>query len=202
MLLVVYLAKQAIYVVAFPPFSGHDEVAHYAYLRTVATEGRIPVLPDLAAWRAARDDGEEPPFDRLPDELYPTAATPSTGTANREHPTWSRNPPRAVTYLDELYPSGYQYAANHPPLYYFVMTPLYWLSAGLSPVVQHYLLRVAAIPFGLATVLLAYPAGADALPRRRVSGGHRAGVRRLPAADFVRGGDGQQRHRRDRALLV
>ncbi|MDP9368549.1 MAG: hypothetical protein M3Q03_09800, partial [Chloroflexota bacterium] len=38
-LLTLYLAKQAIYVVAFPPFTGHDEVAHYAYLRTVATEG-------------------------------------------------------------------------------------------------------------------------------------------------------------------
>jgi hypothetical protein len=46
-LVVVYLAKQAINVIVFPPFTGHDEVAHYAYLRTVASDHRVPVLPDL-----------------------------------------------------------------------------------------------------------------------------------------------------------
>src|SRR3954449_5350587 len=43
-LMVAYAGKEAISVVLFPPFTGHDEVAHYAYLRTVATEHRIPVL--------------------------------------------------------------------------------------------------------------------------------------------------------------
>src|SRR5262245_31403293 len=50
-LAMVYLAKQAIYVFLFPPFSGHDEVAHYAHLRVVAEEGRVPVVPDLDEWR-------------------------------------------------------------------------------------------------------------------------------------------------------
>ena len=56
------------------------------------------------------------------------------------------------------FPSGYQYAANHPPLYYAAMAPLYIVSSSISPVAQHYLLRLAAIPFGLLTVYAAYRA--------------------------------------------
>ena len=50
---VVYIAKQVLFVFAFAPFTGHDEVAHYGYVRTVATEGRLPVLPELETWQAA-----------------------------------------------------------------------------------------------------------------------------------------------------
>ncbi len=138
-LTVLYLAKQAIYVVAFRPFSGHDEVAHYSYLRTVATEGRVPILVK----------------DRLHDDLYPYCDfilhwAPCD-------PRYIGNPPEVATYPGfGAHPVGLQYAANHPPLYYILMTPLYWISDGASPETQQYLLRIAAIPFGLATVLLAY----------------------------------------------
>ena len=145
-LLVLYLAKQAIYVVAFPPFTGHDEVAHYAYLRTVATEGRVPVLLE----------------DRLPDDLYRYCAY----TLNWQ-PCYPGNraalaaPPRQDLLLRVgagvvRQQQGMQYAANHPPLYYILMTPIYWVTEQGSPAFQQYMLRVAAIPFGIATVLLAY----------------------------------------------
>jgi 4-amino-4-deoxy-L-arabinose transferase-like glycosyltransferase len=49
-----------------------------------------------------------------------------------------------------------QYAANHPPLYYLMMTPVYWLIKGGSPAFQVYVLRALTIPFGMATVLLAF----------------------------------------------
>lgn len=136
-LLLLYVAKQLIYVVAFPAFSGHDEVAHYAYLRTVATEHRLPVLLE----------------DRLPNSLYrycgytldwgcsPTGGAKTAIIAPRRDPAG--------------HPLGLQYAANHPPLYYFVMTPVYWLTDNQSTDVQQFLLRLAAIPFGLATVALA-----------------------------------------------
>jgi 4-amino-4-deoxy-L-arabinose transferase-like glycosyltransferase len=51
---------------------------------------------------------------------------------------------------------GLQYAANHPPLYYLMLTPLYWLTDQQSAAVQQFLLRLGAIPFGMATVVLAY----------------------------------------------
>jgi 4-amino-4-deoxy-L-arabinose transferase-like glycosyltransferase len=59
------------------------------------------------------------------------------------------------------------YTANHPPLYYLVMTPLYWLSDGASIEARLYLLRLAAIPFGLLTVLFAYLTARTLFPRDR-----------------------------------
>lgn len=118
-LLVFYAIKQLLFVVAFPPFTGHDEVAHYAYLRTVATEGRVPILLR----------------DALPVDLAPY---------RRYALDWPDDGP------------GPQYLANHPPLYYVLMSPIYWVSDSLSPAGQQFVLRLAAIPFGMVTVFLAY----------------------------------------------
>lgn len=125
-LLVLYAVKQLVLVVAFPPFTGHDEVAHYAYVRTLATEGRIPVLLR----------------DMMPADLSPYRRF-------------------ALDWPDEH--PGPQYA-NHPPLYYALVTPLYWLSQGLAPDAQLTVLRLAAIPFGVLTVLLAYGLASAVFP--------------------------------------
>jgi hypothetical protein len=63
-----------------------------------------------------------------------------------------------VSYLGVVYPEGVQYVANHPPLYYLLVAPVYWISerAGASNETQLYLLRLASIPFGLAVVVFAY----------------------------------------------
>lgn len=118
-LLVVYGAKQIVTVFAFPPFTGHDEVAHYAYVRTLATEQRIPVLSE----------------DRLPADLAPYSQYTLDWTDEAPAP---------------------QYVANHPPLYYLLMAPFYWASSDQPITTQQYVLRAAAIPFGMLTVLLAY----------------------------------------------
>ena len=118
---VIYIAKQLIYLLVFPPFTGHDEVAHYSYIRSVAEDGRIPVLLE----------------DYLPAEL--------AGYCDR-----------ALGWCGRPIDRGPQYAANHPPLYYVLLTPAYWWSDGWTPEEQQYLFRVMAIPFGLATVVLAY----------------------------------------------
>lgn len=162
-LLVLYAVKQIFTVAAFYPFTGHDELAHFSYVRTLATEARIPVLPDLAAWRTELNFNNTPPFDMIPEELYPYCGTMRglrfvlDWYCEPWDPQWGANPPRRVVVpgLGE-FPSGYQYVANHPPLYYAVMAPLYKLSSGLPFVGQHYLLRLAAIPFGLITVYAAY----------------------------------------------
>lgn len=152
---VVYLAKQVLFVFAFAPFTGHDEVAHYGYVRTVATEGRLPVLPDLATWQAAVAAGETPAFDGLPAELYQYCRYALRWNCQPDEARWLANPPRMESFNGILYPTGYQYVANHPPLYYLLMTPVYWASDGATPETQHYWLRLAAIPFGLLMVWLA-----------------------------------------------
>ena len=70
-LILVYIVKQLFLVAAFYPFSGHDELAHFSYVRTLVTEARIPVLPDLREWRNGLDGGVAPPTDEIPDDLYP-----------------------------------------------------------------------------------------------------------------------------------
>lgn len=156
-LLIIFVAKQALTVVIFPPFTGHDEVVHYAYIRTVATEHRVPIIPDLPEWReswAAQDTSE---FDYLPSDLYQYCRYVLDWNYCDE-PAWAGDPPLAVRLPPgtNYYPHGWQYAANHPPLYYLLMTPVYLATEDLSLETQQYVLRAAAIPFGLAVVLLTY----------------------------------------------
>src|SRR5829696_7025689 len=158
-LLILYAVKQIFSVAAFYPFSGHDELAHFSYVRTLAIEARLPQLPDLKTWRAGLNGGDPPPTDEIPAELYGFCRFALDWYCDPDSPRWGANPPRIVTVPGMGYfPSGYQYAANHPPLYYATMVPLYAASSAASPVVQQYLLRLAAIPFGLVTVYAAYRA--------------------------------------------
>lgn len=121
-LLLVYCAKQVLIVVLFPPFTGHDEVAHYEYVRIVAREGRLPTLAE----------------DRLPGRFF---------EKYRDYALQWEDLGQWTTPL---------YTAVHPPLYYAAMVPVYKAGQALPPVGKHYLLRFAAIPFGVLTVLFAF----------------------------------------------
>jgi len=162
-LCVVYLAKQALTVVIFPPFTGHDEVAHYAYVETVADEHRVPVLPDLTGWPPPNtEQPPPPPGDYIPDDLYRYClyilGWQGGNVCEPANPWYAANPPHVVRYNKGVgfKPVGYQYAATHPPLYYLLMTPLSWLSNSASAETRLFLFRFAAIPFGLLTVILSY----------------------------------------------
>jgi len=155
-LIALFLVKQVINVFIFPPFSGHDEVAHFAYVQTVATEYRVPYIPILEEFqRAMGSNRNDLPGDYLPDKLFPFCRYILDWGSCTEL-RWANNPPHIVTYLGGYYPYGWQYAANHPPLYYLMMAPVLKATGGASPTSQLYLMRIAAIPFGLAIVLLAY----------------------------------------------
>lgn len=156
LLIVIFIAKAIIITFVHAPYSGHDEVAHYAYLQIVAEEHRIPVLPDLSEWQQARRETGKEIHDRIPAEFWEycnrTTRDWSPGCKDARYP----NPVYTMTLGGSFYPTGWIYTANHPPLYYLVMTPVYWLTSGLSIEGQLYALRLAAIPFGIATVVLAW----------------------------------------------
>ena len=157
LLIFVYILKQLFFVAAFYPFSGHDELAHFSYVRTLVTEARLPVIPDLHDWRGGLQGGVAPPTDDIPDDLYPYCRFALDWFCDPENPRWSDDPPRIVTVPGAGYfPSGYQYVANHPPLYYAIAAPIYALSSSMTPMWQQFVLRVLAIPFGLITVVAAY----------------------------------------------
>ncbi|MGH2551636.1 MAG: hypothetical protein ACRDHN_19805, partial [Thermomicrobiales bacterium] len=54
LLLLLYLFKQILTAFIMPPFSGHDEVAHFQYIRIVAEDHRLPKLVDIEQWRDER----------------------------------------------------------------------------------------------------------------------------------------------------
>lgn len=142
LLLVLYLAKQVVTVFIFPPFTGHDEVAHFNYIDTVASEQRVPVLLE----------------DELPDYFYRYCQyILDWSPCEPNNPRWLEDPFRFADWgAIGVYPAGMQYAANHPPLYYMVMAPFFAATDSQSPEWQQYFLRLLAIPFGAVTVLLAF----------------------------------------------
>ncbi|MBX3070086.1 MAG: glycosyltransferase family 39 protein [Thermomicrobiales bacterium] len=143
-LLFVFLIKQLLLVVIFPPFTGHDEVAHFTYIQTVATEGRVPELL----------------VDDIPDEFYRYCQYILDWTydpCGTDDPRWADGPPRVFSWgAAGNFDAGEQYVANHPPLYYLLGAPLYLISDFTSIETQQYLIRMLSIPFGLLTVFLAF----------------------------------------------
>lgn len=167
-LLVVFVAKQALTVLVFPPFSGHDEVAHFNYLETVATEHRVPTL-----FRCPTDRGQNclDSFGRLTNTEFSTWVGDilpgyyyrycqfilDWSPCEPENPRWLDDPFRAANWgFIGQFPAGTQYAANHPPLYYALLAPFARAGSSLSPESMQYVVRALAIPFGLAIILLAF----------------------------------------------
>ncbi len=152
----VFLAKQFLMVVIFPPFTGHDEVAHLAYVQTVVSEQRVPVLVK----------------DQIPDQYYRYCQyILDWSPCEPDNPRWLVQPFRFADWGGAgVFPAGEQYAANHPPLYYLIASPIIRISEGSSPETQQYLLRVLAIPIGLAVVLLAFLTSWTVFPGDRFLG--------------------------------
>src|SRR5918996_6367090 len=96
-LLILYAVKQVFSVAAYYPFSGHDELAHFSYVRTLASEGRLPQLPELRTWRAGLNGGDPPPTDEIPAELYQFCRFSLDWYCDPDSPRWGDNPPRIVT---------------------------------------------------------------------------------------------------------
>lgn len=156
-LLVIYCIKGLYLVDLHPPFSGHDEVAHYAYISTIVVEGRIPLIPDPNMWAAPGTIADPDGFDRISSYFW--------GYCRYSTQDWSgcgdnQCPDSCYLHVNSqtgiIQPAGWVYTANHPPLYYLLMVPIFWATDTHWPEDQLPWFRRAAIPFGLATVLLAY----------------------------------------------
>ena len=165
LLLILFVAKGVAISFIHAPYTGHDEVAHYAYLQIVADEHRVPTLPGLQEWRTVHAADNNFIHDRMPAEFWKycrrTTIDWSPGCGEFSNAIY------AMTLGGLYFPTGWIYTANHPPLYYLVMTPLYWLTDDLSIEGQLYALRLAAIPFGVLTVLFAFLTVRTLFPRDR-----------------------------------
>lgn len=159
LLLLIFLVKGVVIALVFEPYSGHDEIAHYAYLKVLAEEGRVPLIPDLEVWRENYEQyGDAAEWDRLPEDLYmyahqrggETSYTTEDWFGGQQSPVW------AINFGVPKWPSGWVYTGNHPPLFYMALVPVYHLVKDIDIQQQIYFFRMAAIPFGMVTVVLAY----------------------------------------------
>lgn len=183
-LLLVYLCKQVLIAAIMPPFSGHDELAHYQYIRDVATDFRIPRLVDLDEWRATHSPQDQTVAgDFLDPDLYRwaefTLGWLQQKALNPRFESTPRTPIYSVFYPDYHdpgwrnqanwvnWPDGLVYTANHPPLFYVLEAPLYRATDWMSVANQMIVLRLLAIPFGMLAVLGTYLMAAWLFPRTR-----------------------------------
>jgi hypothetical protein len=154
MLAAVLLAGLA-HLLILPPFEGFDEPAHWSSLSRIAHDGRIPVYGEDRLDAAVRGyPGPHaysgvPPFD------------PAFGASYRE---WEpgRGPGETSppgTFTPDIAPN---WQAQHPPLYYLLMTPVFLASQHLSWVDHFAVLRLASWLMAFTGLVI----GAEAACRR------------------------------------
>lgn len=155
MLLAVLLAGLAA-VAILPPWEGADETAHWSYVQELSDTGKAPAAiqgvlsADLDAYPGPRPYGDSAPFDQT-----------SYATYRSVH----RSPPKTWDSRPTQFGAGpvTNWEAQHPPLYYALLAPLYRATHGL-PFREHllglrlasWLLAFAGLAIGaLATAYLA-----------------------------------------------
>lgn len=159
LLTMLFLARAAFVLSILPPFEGWDEYQHLAYIAFLAENGRPPALADGSKVpRSLYHELVRYPHCRLASEqLEPIGARSYETFWNARTP--AEVPPNA--------PALRLYQAQHPPLYYRLVRPLYERLAGEDGVLRavtglrwvNVLLGVAALLVVLFGVGVSVPAG-------------------------------------------
>jgi hypothetical protein len=165
------------HVAALPPWEGFDEPAHYSYLQQLADRGELPRLP---AARMGRDVerysrvaplpySSVPPFEQNGGLTYQAFFAGFDGTMSGPRP-FAHQPPREARHY--VAGSGDNWEAQHPPLYYLVLAPVYVATRHLSWSLHLGALRLAS--YLLAWTALVVGAYACATTAPALFGGGRA----------------------------
>jgi hypothetical protein len=150
------------YVAVTPPFEGFDEFAHYSSLRQIAHTGRIPVLgasyldQEVVDYQGPLPYGSgvppfRPPLHASSYEEFFSNPQHVEDFINSHGGTKPRSRFRESEQLN--------WQAQHPPLYYLIMSPLVRVTDQASLPVQvfalryaSYLLAMGGVLFGIATI--------------------------------------------------
>ncbi len=143
-LLLIAVALVGLAHVAFlPPWEGFDETAHWSYIQQWSDTGRAPrygvdgVSKDVDAYPGPMTYSGAPPFDRTGHLTFRSYGQ-AGGCAVNGGPT---------RYASDGAPN---WQAQHPPLYYALMAPLYRLSRGLGWIDHLFVLRLASYTLAYA----------------------------------------------------
>jgi hypothetical protein len=135
------------HIAFLPPWEGFDETAHWSYIQELSDAGHAPrygvdlLSADLAAYRGPMAYGAEPPYaagGRLTYRGYRLAGAPQT-------------PGGPTRYAGA---GGLNWQAQHPPLYYALMTPVYRAAHGLAWRDHLLVLRLASFALAIAGLAL------------------------------------------------
>ena len=136
LLVAVFLIGLA-HVAFLPPFEGYDETAHWSYVQELSDLGHGPrygidrLSSDLAGYPGPMIYGETPPFEQTRRATYRSfrlAGTPAI-----------KGGPTHYASVGDL-----NWQAQHPPLYYALMVPIYRAAHGLGWVNHLFVLRLAS----------------------------------------------------------
>ena len=126
------------HIALLPPWEGYDEFAHYSYVQQIADTGTIPLLNrDRISTTVDEYNGPfpygngDPPFDVTGKETY---------RGFRAH----RAPKLTAGELQYRPATRPNWEAQHPPLFYALLAPLYTLTKHLDFTLHLFILRLAA----------------------------------------------------------
>lgn len=152
----VFLAGLACLAV-LPPWEGADETAHWSYVQELADTGHAPVpgrdgiSADLARYPGPRAYGDATPFDQTGFPTYRSIHAAGQAPAD-VHPTRYAGGDRP------------NWEAQHPPLYYAALVPLYRALSGATLGQNLRALRVESWIFAFAGLAIGALATAYAGP--------------------------------------
>jgi hypothetical protein len=139
------------HIALLPPFEGFDETAHYSYIQQIAETGRWPRAGDKMSREiddylkvAPTADSMSPPW-----RYFEFFATPEQFARARDA---IHTPPReAVTFVPGAIEN---WQAQHPPLYYAALAPVYRAAKSLSLAGRLFVLRACSYLFAAAALVI------------------------------------------------
>lgn len=154
LLAAVALANGLTWIVVTPPFHAPDEYEHFAYVETLAERG----LPDADTGAYEQDLRELIDRTVLEIALYPHAKPP---WSQSDEDRWRE---REQQLKDNGLASGDSSAQQYPPVYYGAAALAYKLTPG-GVIAKDYGLRLFSLLMTVGSVLLAFMAAREAVPR-------------------------------------
>jgi hypothetical protein len=164
-LLLLAVALAGIAHVAFlPPFEGFDETNHFSYIQQIADTGSIPRYgidkesTDVESYPGPRHYSPSPPYDSVGGLTYRSFFNASSVP--------SLTPEGGLGYRPGRWVYG---EAQHPPLYYTLMAPVYLLAKGWGWPGVFLLLRLASWAIAFAGFVIGCRATQQSLMALKVS---------------------------------
>src|SRR5947209_5037668 len=142
LLLTASLLLGVAHIALLPPWEGFDETGHYSYIQQVATTGHWTrrgdtMSKDIDDYLKVAPANENVPVQWTYHRFFGGNATIMAAARRMVHELPAA--PRRFAPGQIVY-----WQAQHPPLYYYLMAPVYLLSSGWSLGAQLFLLRAVS----------------------------------------------------------